>query len=70
MRYCIAAAGQSFDMLALLVYGNESHAAELLECNPRHSVKTVFDGGEEIMLPILDIADDDEGQADVKAPWR
>ncbi len=49
------AANESFDSVALMVYGHEKYAADLMDANPEYCGLTVFDGGEELKLPLLDI---------------
>lgn len=67
-----ARAGESFDLLALAIYGDEKYAAELMSFNPDHCGLTVFSGGETLKLPVLDIpANNDEAAlANTIAPWR
>ena len=65
-------ANDTFDSVALMVYGDERYAAEVMRSNPEHCGKTVFDGGEELYLPALDIPTDDEeaALANTIAPWK
>ena len=64
------AAGDSFDGAALEIYGDEKYAAFLLQFNPELCGKLVFEGGEKLAVPIVDIPDDDERTAPAAAPWR
>lgn len=64
-------ASDSFDGVALAVYGDEKYAADLMNANPRYSGMTVFGGGEVLELPALDVPEDDEGaMANTIAPWK
>ena len=63
-------AGQTFDGIALECYGDEYYAAELLCANPKYSKKLVFDGGEELELPVVNVAYDKNGVALKSAPWK
>jgi hypothetical protein len=52
-----AVRGEAFDSLALVLYGNEKYASELLLANPNLCHKIIFDGGEVLNVPqILDEA--------------
>ena len=74
----IASERESFDSIALEVYGNEEHAKELLMANPQYTGLLRFKGGEIIALPVVedeaDIDDDiDEDEEDLPtsiAPWK
>lgn len=59
-------AGETFDEIALMVYGNEKYAAELMSYNPEMVWKTFFEGGELLRLPV--IAERATGAE--AAPWR
>lgn len=64
----LCSAGETFDSIALAVYGNEKYAAELLSFNPELCEKMVFVGGETLILPVIDIS---ENEADAEsAPWK
>lgn len=65
-------AGESFDSVALMVYGDEKYAAELLCANPELCGKLIFDGGEILKLPMIDeIETEDEDSVPVEeAPWK
>ena len=67
-----ATAGETFDSVALAVYGNEKYAAELLCANPEMCLRPVFSGGEYLDLPIVEKPDDEEGEAYAiaEAPWK
>ena len=68
----VCVAGETWDWIALVVYGNEKYAAELLSANPRFSFLPSFTGGEVLNLPVIDIATD-SGAAKYMpavAPWK
>ncbi len=68
---CVCRAGESFDLLALMIYGDERYAADLMNANPSMCRTMVFGGGEKLDVPILDIADDEmENGAPGAAPWK
>lgn len=64
--------GETFDSVALRVYGNEKYACELLNANPALCRIPIFTGGEILELPEVVIpAEDDAGvYASDKAPWK
>lgn len=65
------AANDSFDGVALEVYGDEKYAADLMNANPEYCGMTVFNGGEVLLIPALDVPEDDEGaMANTIAPWK
>ena len=69
------AANDSFDSIALEVYGDESYAPDLMNANPNYCGMTVFNGGEMVLLPVLDTPessedDDEAGMATTIAPWK
>lgn len=65
------AAGDSFDGVALEVYGDEKYAADLMNANPEYCGMTVFNGGEALLIPALDVPEEDEGViANTIAPWK
>lgn len=61
-----AATGETFDAIALNVFGNTAFSAEILSVNPKLCEKICFDGGETVYLPFIR---DDEEEVTV-APWR
>ena len=67
-------AGESFDSIAREQFGDEKYAAELLCVNPELAGKLVFEGGEALYLPEIEIpetADSDEDTMEPdKAPWK
>lgn len=62
-------AGESFDMVALKIYGNEKYAKNLLEANPSLCSITIFSGGERLQLPALTAANSG-AYTPATAPWR
>lgn len=66
------AANDSFDGVALAIYGNERYAADLMNANPNLCGMIVFNGGELLKLPVLDIPDenDETALANTIAPWK
>lgn len=64
-------AGETFDSIALEIYGDEKYAAEMLCVNPQYSSKLAFTGGEILSLPVIEIAEDeDTGEQIGPAPWK
>lgn len=68
----ICSAGETFDIIALSVYGDEKYAAELLCANPEYSCTPVFTGGETLYLPVVEIASDGNNNQSMSiiAPWK
>lgn len=69
------AANDSFDSVALEIYGNETYAPDVMNANPEYCGKPVFDGGEVLRLPVLEvpeaIGDEREAaMASTTAPWK
>lgn len=67
MYHC--AAGESWDSIALAVYGDEKYAAELISANPEHSGRLIFMGGEKLLIPAINLSAVSE-YAPSNAPWR
>ena len=64
-------AGETFDSVALTVYGDEQYACELLNANPLLCLTAVFAGGEELDLPVVAIPEKTPGtNMPVTAPWK
>ena len=61
----IAKQGDTWDMISYYAYGSEYHTAELILANPKHREIIVFNGGEELSIPALDVTD-----TSLLAPWR
>lgn len=69
--YYHASAGETFDSVALEVYGDEKFAAELLQANVEHAGKLIFSGGEALALPTLTVqTEEDSGEQIGTAPWK
>ena len=66
------AAGESFDSIALKLYGHEKYAESLMEANPEYCGMAVFDGGEVLALPLLYIpqSNTERALANTIAPWK
>lgn len=64
----IAAAGESFDSVALLYYGIEFMADKLMQLknNSKYAKFIVFEGGEKLTIPVYD----DIESTETLAPWR
>lgn len=68
-------AGETFDIVALNVYGDEKYACELLNANPALSHIPVFFGGEVLELPVVEVVNvnedpDNPNYMPAKAPWK
>lgn len=63
-------AGETFDSVAMSVYGDEKYAAELLCANAPHCEKMVFTGGEELEIPVVVAATEENGRRIDAAPWK
>lgn len=66
----LCSAGESFDSVALAVYGDEKFAAELLMENPELVGKLVFSGGERLRCPEVETEEDRAGKRILDAPWK
>ena len=66
----LCVAGETFDSVALVVYGNEKYAVELLCANPAACSITRFTGGELLDLPVVEIPAPSDNGAPVTAPWK
>ena len=65
-------AGETFDSIALSVYGDEIYAVELLNANPSLCCQAVFTGGEILRLPTVKTPEssNDSPYMPEKAPWK
>lgn len=65
-------AGETFDAIALVLYGHEKYASNLMNANPEHVRTMVFRGGEVLKLPVVVLAEDenDVNAAPASAPWK
>lgn len=72
----IASARESFDSIALEVYGDEEFAKDLIMANPQYTGIIRFKGGEIIALPVVEealVEQEDEDEEDIPtavAPWK
>lgn len=67
----VCSAGETFDSVALSVYGDEQYAADLLCANPDKDAIWMFEGGEILKLPKVEATENDgEIQAVTTAPWK
>ncbi|MGN0996011.1 MAG: tail protein X [Candidatus Ventricola sp.] len=57
--------GETFDSVALLLYGDEKYAAELMCANPALVRRHVLRGGDVLYIPIVEA-----GEAAGAAPWK
>lgn len=67
-------AGETFDSVALEVYGDEAYAYELMSANPEYTTIPIFEGGELLDLPVIEIPDDEEEEQEefvpTTPPWK
>ena len=63
-------AGETWDGIALLIWGNERYAADLIAANPQFSDRMMFAGGELLYLPVVVIPEDEDSALPVTAPWK
>lgn len=63
-------AGESFDSVALSLYGDEKYAGELLAANLGLWAKQRFSGGETLRVPEIEVTTDRDGVAISVAPWK
>lgn len=64
--WMIADAGDTFDLLAFREYGDETLASLLAKENPDYADVLIFEGGEELRFPVLEI----QQYAESLPPWR
>ncbi len=60
-------ANETFDMVALNVYGDCAYAYKLIAANPMYCHKLRFDGGEVLTVP--ELTDEDTATATLP-PWK
>lgn len=65
---CVA--GESWDYIALVVYGNEKYAADLMNANPLFTYTPVFTGGEVLDIPVIDVPNNGSKYMPDIAPWK
>ena len=67
----LCVAGETFDSVALIVYGNEDYACEILNANPALCTTPVFTGGELLELPVVEIPENEDSDfMPATAPWK
>ena len=67
----LCAAGETFDGIALIVYGDERYAADLMNANPELVSVPMFTGGELLELPVIEIPNQTgEKYMQPTAPWK
>lgn len=66
VNICEAAAGDTWDILARQLYGDEKYSYVLLNANPHLMGAKIMDGGEKIIVPSLET----DEEIDNIAPWR
>ena len=65
------AAGESWDSVALKIYGDEKYAADLLAANPALCRLLIFTGGEKVHLPTLEVPTTEAAvYTPAAAPWK
>lgn len=62
----IAVQGETFDSMAYRLYDEERMSKYLREYNPQYSDIIVFEGGETLIVPVVNEAESKENLA----PWR
>ena len=64
--------GETWDSIALEIYGDEKYAADLLCANPEYDRISVFTGGELLLLPVVEVPEDDDEETAIPAtpPWK
>lgn len=65
-------AGETFDQIALDVYGSEKYAPQLMMANPEYVHMDMFTGREILRLPVVTVEDQQSltSYATSNAPWR
>ena len=62
----IAKTDETPDILALKYYNNEFMASYILEANVQYNDVIVYEGGENLVIPVFDTIEDDSTQP----PWK
>lgn len=60
-----AATGDTFDFLAFIAYGDETRAHVLMSANPQYLDRSVFHGGEILIVP-----EPEEPRPSSLPPWK
>lgn len=65
-------AGETFDGVALNIYGREKYAADLMNANPEYARRLVFTGDEVLSLPVVEAPEEDQENEYTPntAPWK
>ena len=58
--------GETPDILAFKYYNYEFMSSYILEANTQYNDIIVFEGGEQLLIPVFDTIEDDS----TLAPWR
>lgn len=65
------AGGETFDSLALELFGNERYAADMMNANPELCRLVRFEGGETLYLPVVDVPEEEGPDTQpTTAPWK
>lgn len=62
-------AGEMFDSVAFNIYGSEAYACDLMNANPKYATKIIFDGTEQLIIPMI-YEDTETETAASAAPWK
>lgn len=62
----ICTAGDTFDLIALYTYNEETMSSEIIQANPWYADVLIFDGGEVLRLPVINPIK----TPDSVPPWR
>ncbi|AKL95019.1 phage tail protein X [Clostridium aceticum] len=54
MEKYITVLGDTWDMIAYRVYGDETYARDLIKANPKHIYTVIFSGGIELNVPAVE----------------
>ena len=65
-EYYLTSQGDTFDLIAYDLYGNEYLASDIVELNPEYSGELVFDAGIELKVPVYE----ERNESERVAPWR
>ena len=62
----VAKTGETPDILAFKYYNEEFMSSYIIESNVDYNELTVYEGGEELLIPVFDTIEDDSTQP----PWK
>ena len=65
MSEYVAIQGNTWDLISFKYFGSEYHISELILANPDYVDVVIFDGGEKLKIPEINITD-----TSLLAPWR